>query len=399
MIKKAIELAVRNPLLVIAACLILAGAGWQARRTTPVDAIPDIGENQVIVFVDWMGRSPKDIEDQIIYPLSTKLLGIPGIKDIRSNSMFSFGYVNIIFKHNVDLYWARTRVLERLDLARKDLPEGVLPYLGPDATGLGQIFWYTVENGYYCSNHPKKRYASPGKCPEDGAELVHSTLDLYQLRTLQDWYIRYYLQASDGVTEVAPVGGYVYQYQIDVDPNKLVALGVSLEHVFMAVRDSNLDVGAKVIEEGGMEVLLRGIGFVKKVEDIENIVVESHSGVPIYVRDVAEVTVGPDFREGALDKDGLPAVGGIVLMRYGGDPLRVIAGVKEKIRDAISRVEQGKALRELADSLEKQAGSTIVKSPRLMEIEQALKEKSKQAGRTEVPTQAAPAPEGGKSGK
>ncbi|MDP2898173.1 MAG: efflux RND transporter permease subunit [bacterium] len=333
MIKKAIELAVRNPLLVIAACLILAGAGWQARRTTPVDAIPDIGENQVIVFVDWMGRSPKDIEDQIIYPLSTKLLGIPGIKDIRSNSMFSFGYVNIIFKHNVDLYWARTRVLERLDLARKDLPEGVLPYLGPDATGLGQIFWYTVENGYYCSNHPKKRYASPGKCPEDGAELVHSTLDLYQLRTLQDWYIRYYLQASDGVTEVAPVGGYVYQYQIDVDPNKLVALGVSLEHVFMAVRDSNLDVGAKVIEEGGMEVLLRGIGFVKKVEDIENIVVESHSGVPIYVRDVAEVTVGPDFREGALDKDGLPAVGGIVLMRYGGDPLRVIAGVKEKIRD------------------------------------------------------------------
>ena len=333
MIQKAIEHAVRNPLLVIATFILLGWAGWEARRTTPVDAIPDIGENQSIVFVDWPGRSPQDIEDQVIYPLSTKMLGIPGIKDIRSNSMFSFGYINIIFKEEIDFYWARTRVLEKLDLARKDLPEGVVPYLGPDATGIGQVFWYTVENGYYCPEHPDKRYASAGKCPQDDKDLVPSRLDLHELRTLQDWYIRYYLEASDGVSEVAPIGGYVQQYQIDVDPNKLVAYGVALEHVFHAVQQSNLDVGAKVIEEGGMEILLRGIGFVKKVEDIENIVVESHQGVPIYIKDVAEVTAGPDFRRGALDKNGVPAVGGVVLMRYGDNPLRVISTVKKRIRD------------------------------------------------------------------
>jgi len=333
MIKKAIELAVRNPLLVIAAFVLLAWAGWEARRTTPVDAIPDIGENQTIVFVDWPGRSPQDIEDQVIYPLSTKLLGIPGIKDIRSNSMFSFGYVNIIFKNEIDFYWARTRVLEKLNLAQKDLPEGVIPYLGPDATGIGQIFWYTVENGYYCPEHPDKRYASPGKCPTDKSDLIPSRLDLFQLRTLQDWYIGYYLETADGVSEVAPVGGYVLQYQIDVDPNRLLALAIRLEHVFHAVRDSNLDVGAKVIEEGGMEILLRGIGFVKDIDDIENIVVASHNGVPVYVKDVAEVTLGPDFRRGALDKDGVPAVGGVVLMRYQDNPLRVIANVKKKIHD------------------------------------------------------------------
>jgi Cu(I)/Ag(I) efflux system membrane protein CusA/SilA len=271
------------------------------------------------------------------------MLGIPGIKDIRSNSMFSFGYINIIFKEEIDFYWARTRILEKLDLARKDLPEGVVPYLGPDATGIGQIFWYTVENGYYCPDHPDRRYASPGKCPRDDKDLVPSRLDLFQLRTLQDWYIRYYLEASDGVSEVAPMGGYVYQYQVDVDPNKLLAFGVRLEQVFMAVRDSNLDVGAKVIEEGGMEILLRGIGFVKKVEDIENIVVGSHQGVPIYIKDVAEVTVGPDFRRGALDKDGVPAVGGVVLMRYGDNPLRVIAIVKKKIRDVEGGAATGSA--------------------------------------------------------
>lgn len=339
MIKKAIELAVRNPLLVVAAFILLAWAGWEARRTTPVDAIPDIGENQTIVFVDWPGRSPQDIEDQVIYPLSTKLLGIPGIKDIRSNSMFSFGYVNIIFKEKIDFYWARTRILEKLNLAQKDLPEGVIPYLGPDATGIGQVFWYTVENGYYCPleridpKHPKMREASPGECRYDKKKLLPSRLDLFQLRTLQDWYVRYYIEAADGVSEVASAGGYVRQYQVDVDPNKLVALGVRLEQVFNAVRDSNLDVGAKVIEEGGMEILLRGIGFVKTVEDIENVVVGAHHGVPVYVKDVAEVTLGPDFRRGALDKDGVPAVGGVVLMRYGDNPLRVIANVKKKIRD------------------------------------------------------------------
>jgi len=333
MINKIIEYSLRNKFLILAFFILLTGWGYWALNRTPVDAIPDIGENQQIVFVDWPGRSPKDIEDQVIYPLSVNLMGIPGMKVIRSNSMFSFGMVNVIFEEGIDFYWARTRILERLNLAQKDLPEGVIPQLGPDATALGQIFWYTVENGYYCPDHPKLRYSEPGVCPEDGKELILSDYNLGELRSLQDWYIRYQLNSVKGVSEVASVGGFVKQYQIDVDPNKLLAFNVNLHSMFDAVRKSNIDVGAKVIEEGGAEFIVRGIGFIKSIEDIENIVIGAHGGVPVYVKNVGNVTIGPDFRRGALDKEGAEVTGGVTLMRYGANPLATIEGIKEKIEE------------------------------------------------------------------
>jgi Cu(I)/Ag(I) efflux system membrane protein CusA/SilA len=333
MINKIIEYSLRNKFLIIALFILVIGWGYWALNNTPIDAIPDIGENQQIVFVDWPGRSPKDIEDQVIYPLSVNLMGIPGMKVIRSNSMFSFGMINVIFKEGVDFYWARTRILERLNLAQKDLPNGVIPQLGPDATALGQIFWYTVENGYYCPDHPKQRYQNPGKCPEDGKELVFSEYNLGDLRSLQDWYIRYQLNSAEGVSEVATAGGFVKQYQIDVDPHKLLAFNVNLHHMFDAVRSSNIDVGAKVIEEGGAEFIVRGLGFIKSVEDIENIVIGSHEGVPVYIKNIGEVTIGPDFRRGALDKEGAEVTGGVVLMRYGENPLKVIEAIKAKIEE------------------------------------------------------------------
>ena len=341
MINRIIEICMKNRLLVLVSFVFITMAGWWALNHTPIDALPDIGENQVIVFADWPGRSPRDIEDQVIYPLGITMLGIPGVKDVRSTSMFSFGYINIIFKDDVDFYWARTRVLERMNLAQKDMPEGVVPVLGPDATGVGQVFWYTVENGYYCPNHPTERYAKPGICPEDGETFIASNLELHELRTLQDWTIRYYLASADGVSEVASVGGYVKQYQIDIDPNTLLAYNVPLSTVYNAVRGSNLDVGAKVIEEGGMEFLIRGLGFIKSIADIENIVVKEHNGVPIYVKNLGTVSEGPDFRRGALDKAGIPATGGVVLMRYGDNPLRVIENVKAKIAELTPGLPSG----------------------------------------------------------
>jgi Cu(I)/Ag(I) efflux system membrane protein CusA/SilA len=331
MINKVIEYSLRNKFVVLALFLLIIGWGYWALNNTPIDAIPDIGENQQIVFIDWPGRSPKDIEDQVIYPLTVNLMGIPGTKAIRSNSMFSFGMVNIIFEEGVDFYWSRTRILERLNLVQKDLPEGVIPQLGPDATALGQVFWYTVENGFYCPDHPNMRYGEPGSCPEDGKELVLSDLNLGELRSIQDWYARFQLNSAKGVSEVATVGGYVKQYQIDVDPDRLLAYNISLHAMFDAVRSSNIDVGAKVLEEGGAEFLIRGLGFIKSVADIENIVIGSFKGIPVYVRNVGNVTTGPDFRRGALDKEGAEVTGGVVLMRYGENPLRVIEEVKKKI--------------------------------------------------------------------
>ena len=341
MINRIIDICMKNRLLVLVIFVFVTMAGWWALNQTPIDAMPDIGENQVIVFADWPGRSPRDIEDQVIYPLSITMLGIPDVKDVRSTAMFSFGYINIIFKDDVDFYWARTRVLERMNLAQKDMPDGVVPILGPDATGVGQVFWYTVENGYYCPKHPTERYAAPGRCPEDGEPLVASNLELHELRTLQDWTVRYYLASADGVSEVASVGGYVKQYQIDIDPNTLLAYNVPLSAVYNAVRGSNLDVGAKVIEEGGMEFLIRGLGFIKSITDIENIVVKAHDGVPIYVKNLGTVSEGPDFRRGALDKAGIPATGGVVLMRYGDNPLRVIENVKAKIAELTPGLPSG----------------------------------------------------------
>lgn len=333
MINKIIEYSLRNKFIILALFVLIIGWGYWTLNRTPVDAIPDIGENQQIVFVDWPGRSPRDIEDQVIYPLSVNLMGIPGMKVIRSNSMFSFGMVNVIFQEGVDFYWARTRILERLNLAQKDLPAGVIPQLGPDATALGQVFWYTVENGYYCPEHPKVRNSEPGKCPEDDQDLVLSDHNLGELRSIQDWYVRYQLNSAEGVSEVASVGGFVKQYQIDVDPHKLLAFNINLHGMFDAVRRSNIDVGAKVIEEGGAEFIVRSLGFIKSIEDIENIVIASHEGVPVYIKNVATVTIGPEFRRGALDKEGVEVTGGVVLMRYGENPLQVIEAIKEKIEE------------------------------------------------------------------
>ncbi|NQU94657.1 MAG: efflux RND transporter permease subunit [Candidatus Omnitrophica bacterium] len=306
MINKIIEACLRNRFLVIAVFILLMIWGFHSMRETPVDAIPDIGELQIIVYADWPGRSPKDVEDQVIYPLTTGLMGTPNIKVVRSTSAFGFGLVNMIFEDGTDFYWARTRVLERLDFAKRGIPSDVSVTLGPDATALGQIFWYTVEG--------------------EG----HS---LDELRSIQDWYIRYQLNAVKGVSEVASVGGHVKQYQIDVDPNKLLAHDVRIHEVIKAVEASNIDVGAKVFEEGGTEFVVRGLGFIKNTDDIENIVIDEKNGTPIYVKNIATVTIGPEFRRGALDKEGKEVTGGVILMRYGENPLKVIKDIKEKIEE------------------------------------------------------------------
>ena len=306
MVEKIIAICLKNRFLVVASFALLIAWGYTSMIDTPVDAIPDIGELQVIVYAEWSGRSPKDIEDQVIYPLTTGLMGTPNVKVVRSTSAFGFGLVNLIFKEGTDFYWARTRVLERLDFAKGDIPKDVEITLGPDATALGQIFWYTVEGDGY---------------------------DLSELRSIQDWYIRYQLTSVSGVAEVASVGGFVKQYQIDIDPNKLIAQDISIHKVIDAVQKSNIDVGAKVFEEGSTEFIVRGIGFIKGVSDIEDIVIGAKDGVPIYVKNIATVTTGPDFRRGALDKEGKEVTGGVVLIRYGENPLKVLNGIKDKIKE------------------------------------------------------------------
>ena len=341
MIDYIIGWCLKNRFLVISAVLLLTATGLWALRQTPVDAIPDIGELQVIVIADWPGRSPRDVEDQVTYPLTTKLMGVPRVKTIRGNSAFGFSLVNIIFEEGTDFYWARTRVLERINLAQNEMPQGVTPVLGPDATALGQIFWYTVENAYFCPDHPHISSLEAGTCPEDGQKLVLAKSDLGELRSLQDWYIRYQLNGVRGVSEVASVGGYVKQYQIDVDPHALYARGVSILNLVKAVRGSNIDIGAKVFEESGMEFIVRGIGFIKEIEDLESIVLGAPDGVPVTVGDVAVVTIGPDFRRNALDKGGAEAVGGVVVMRYGENPLDVIERLKRKIGEIESGLPPG----------------------------------------------------------
>ncbi len=333
MIEKLIEIALRNRFLVISAFALLIVWGILSIRNTPIDAIPDIGDLQVIVYAEWPGRSPRDVEDQIIYPLTTKLMGTPGVKTIRSSSAFGFGLVNLIFKEGVDFYWARSRVLERLNFAVADIAPDAKVTLGPDVTAVGQIYWYTLENGYYCPDHPQRAYDHGGTCPSDGMKLIPSTYDLGELRTIQDWYVRYQLNAVSGVSEVASVGGYVKQYQIDIDPYRLAHYDVPIMNVISAVRRSNIDVGAKVFEEGGVEFIVRGVGFIKKPEDIENIAVDARDGVPVYIRDIGTVTIGPDFRRGALDRAGTEVTGGVVVMRHGQNPLRVIEGIEKKIKE------------------------------------------------------------------
>jgi Cu(I)/Ag(I) efflux system membrane protein CusA/SilA len=304
MINRLIELSLRNRGLIIVLYIGLALWGYWALVRTPIDAIPDLSDNQVIVFTDWTGRSPQEVEDQVTYPLVTNLQGLPGVRVVRASSAFSFSMINVIFEDNIDLYWARTRVLERLNLVSKQLPEGVTPTLGPDATGVGQVFWYTLEG---------------------------DDTNLRDLRTLQDWFVRYQLNSVPGVAEVASVGGYVQQYQVDVDPNKLRSYGIPLSMVVEAVQRSNNNVGGNVVEQAGQWTVVRGIGLIESVADVENIVINSSKGTPIYVSNVADVHLGNAFRTGALDKNGREAVGGVVITRYGVNTLEVIDAVKGRL--------------------------------------------------------------------
>ncbi|HML76088.1 MAG TPA: efflux RND transporter permease subunit [Anaerohalosphaeraceae bacterium] len=295
---------------------------WLPRYPISVDAIPDIGENQQIVFTDWPGRSPQDIEDQVTYPLTANLLGLAGVKTVRSTSMFGFSSIYVIFEDRVPFDLTRQKILERLNsLPEGMLPEGATPRLGPDATALGQVFWYTLEG------------RDPQGKPTGG-------WDLHELRTIQDWTVRYALQAASGIAEVASVGGFVREYQIDVDPDAMYAAKVSLNDVFMAVMASNRDVGARTIEINRVDYLVRGLGFIKSVEDIEQIVVKTVDAVPIHIRDIAHVGIGPALRTGVLDKGGAEAVGGVAVVRYGENPLAAIKNVKAKITEIAPSLPQ-----------------------------------------------------------
>ncbi|MCR9082172.1 MAG: efflux RND transporter permease subunit [Cyclobacteriaceae bacterium] len=326
MLNKIIKYFLENKLvtfifliIIIAWGLVVAPFNWNInflpQDPVPVDAIPDIGENQQIVFTEWMGRSPQDVEDQITYPLTTSLLGLPGVKSVRSSSAFGFSSIYIIFEEDIEFYWSRSRVLEKLNaLPAGLLPEGVQPKLGPDATALGQVFWYTLEGRDENGN------------PAGG-------WDLHELRSIQDYFIRYSLSAVSGVAEVASVGGYIKEYQIDIDPTALKAYQVSLLDVMNAVRQSNIDVSANTIEVNRVDYFIRGLGYVEELSDLDQAVVKTTNNTPIRIRDVAKVNIGPQPRNmgGILDKSGSEAVGGVVIARYGENPLAVIESVKAEI--------------------------------------------------------------------
>ncbi|MBD3241346.1 MAG: AcrB/AcrD/AcrF family protein [Chitinivibrionales bacterium] len=343
MVSKSIAFFLDNKLVtaLLAAALILWGIAvapfewdisWLPRAPVPVDAIPDIGENQQIVFTRWPGRSPQDIEDQVTYPLTVALLGVPGVKTVRSFSMLGFSSVYVVFEEDVEFYWSRSRILEKLgSLPSGTLPDGVRPSMGPDATALGQVFWYTLEG----RDHEGR--------PTGG-------WDLQELRSIQDWYVRYGLMAAEGVAEVASVGGFVKEYQVDVRPDALRAHGVTLEQVYAAVKASNLDVGARTVEVNRVEYVVRGVGFVESIADLEKAVVLVRDNVPVRVMDVARVKLGPALRRGVLDKEGAEVVGGVVVTRYGENPLRVIKNVKKQI----ARIETGLPSKRLPDGRESQ---------------------------------------------
>ena len=313
MVARTIRFCTAEPYLVVLVAIGVSIFGWFSFKAVPIDAIPNVGENQVIVLTPWPGRSPKDIEDQITYPLSVSLLAVPGAESVRGKSLFGYSFVQVTFADSVDFYWARSRVSEQLGVARSQLPDSVSPQLGPDATGLGQVLYYVLDP------------------PDEGMSLA-------DLRSMQDFVIKYELQSVEGVSEVASIGGYVRQYQIEVDPDTLRYFGIPLDRVITSVKNSNLDVGAKTLEASGMEFILRGKGFLgtdgdrdKALKDLEDTVVEQREGVPIRIRDVAKVQLGPDFRRGALDFNGAEAVGGVVVMRFGENPRDVIARVHAKI--------------------------------------------------------------------
>ncbi len=309
-------------LLIVAAGIVVAPFDWQLetipRNPVPVDAIPDIGENQQIVFTEWPGRSPQDVENQVTYPLTAALLGVPEVKTVRSYSMFGFSTIYIIFKENAEFYWSRSRLLEKLNsLGSETLPDDAKPVLGPDATALGQVYWYTLE-GQDKEGNPTGGW------------------DLEELRSIQDWYVKYGLQAAEGISEVASVGGHVKEYQIDVDPRELQKKKIDLAKLLGAIKKSNIDVGARTLEVNRVEYFIRGLGYIETIEDIENTLVTYRESVPIYVKDVATVTLGPAPRRGILDKEGSEAVGGVAVVRYGFNPLAAINNLKDKIAEISS---------------------------------------------------------------
>lgn len=326
MLNKSIKFLIENKLVSVLLLLLFLGwgivnapfnwdTGFLPSNPVAVDAIPDIGENQQIVFTKWDGRSPQDIEDQITYPLTTSLLGIPGVKTIRSSSMFGFSSIYIIFEEDIEFYWSRSRILEKLNsLPSNLLPEGVSPTLGPDATGLGQIFWYTLEG-------------------RDEKGNVTGGWDLHELRSIQDYYVKYALSSASGVSEVASIGGYVQEYQIDINPELMRQYNIGLHHVVKAVKQSNKDIGAQTLEINQAEYLVRGLGYIKSIKDIEEAVVGSEGFTSIKIKDIANVSLGPAARRGILDKEGAEVVGGVVVARYGANPLEVINNVKEKLKE------------------------------------------------------------------
>jgi Cu(I)/Ag(I) efflux system membrane protein CusA/SilA len=326
MLNKSIKFLIENKLIAVLLLVLFVGwgtinapfnwdTGFLPSNPVAVDAIPDIGENQQIVFTKWDGRSPQDIEDQITYPLTTSLLGIPGVKTIRSSSMFGFSSIYIIFEEDIEFYWSRSRILEKLNsLPSGLLPEGINPALGPDATGLGQIFWYTLEG-------------------RDENGNVTGGWDLQELRSIQDYYVKYGLSSASGVSEVASIGGYVQEYQVDVNPELMRQYNIGLNQVVKAVKESNKDIGAQTLEINQVEYLVRGLGYVKSVEDIENAVVTSGDFTAVKIKDIAKVSLGPAPRRGLLDKEGAEVVGGVVVARYGANPMEVITNVKAQIEE------------------------------------------------------------------
>ncbi|MFC4233346.1 efflux RND transporter permease subunit [Parasediminibacterium paludis] len=311
MVDKLIEFSLRNRFIVLLMAAGLLVWGIFSINKNPIDAIPDLSENQVIVFTEWMGRSPQVIEDQVTYPLVSNIQGIAKVKNIRGTSMFGMSFVYIIFEDDVDVYWARTRVLERLNYAQRLLPEGITPTLGPDGTGVGHVFWYTLDA---------------------------KGMDLGEQRALQDWYIKFGLQTVAGVAEVASFGGFEKQYQIVIDPIKLQFYNLSMMDVMKQVKAGNNDVGGRKFEMSNMAYIIRGLGYIKNREDVENISVSNNNGIPIRIKDIGNVQMGSDLRLGIFDENGEgEAVGGIVVMRYGENADKVIKAVKEKMKE----VEKG----------------------------------------------------------
>lgn len=332
MIEAIIRWSLKNRFLVACGALFFVAMGVRALYLTPVDAIPDLTENQVLVYADYMGRSPQEVEDQVTFPLSTGLQGLAGVKEVRATSMFGFSLITIIFGDEIDTYFARTRVLERLNFLQGAMPEGVIPQLGPDATGLGWVYQYYFE-------------VDPTKAENGG-------YDLAELRSLQDWQVRYELASVQGVAEVASIGGFVKQYQVELNSTKMRMANVTLMDVMIAVQNANLNVGGKVVEENGAEFVLRGIGLITSTEDLELVTVKAKEGTPIYLKDIASVQIGGDFRRGALDMNGHEAVGGTVVMRTGENAKAVIERIKEKIEQISPSLPPGITIKPFYDRSE-----------------------------------------------